>query len=26
MMLKGQDARNIAFGNTLSNDQHDRQF
>ena len=26
MMLKGQDARNIAFGNTLSNDQHDHQF
>ena len=26
MMLKGQHAQNIAFGNTLSNDQHDRRF
>jgi type I restriction enzyme M protein len=26
MMLKGQDAGHIAFGNTLSNDQHDRRF
>ena len=26
MMLKGQDAGNIAFGNTLSNDQHPRRF
>jgi type I restriction enzyme M protein len=26
MMLKGQDAGRIAFGNTLSNDQHSRRF
>jgi type I restriction enzyme M protein len=26
MMLKGQDAGNIAFGNTLSGDQHHRRF
>jgi type I restriction enzyme M protein len=26
MMLKGQPDQNIAFGNTLSNDQHDRRF
>lgn len=26
MMLKGQDAGKIAFGNTLSNDQHPRRF
>ena len=26
MMLKGQHAQNIAFGNTLSADQHDRRF
>jgi type I restriction enzyme M protein len=26
MMLKGQDAEHIAFGNTLSNDQHPRRF
>ncbi|NLT07632.1 MAG: SAM-dependent DNA methyltransferase [Solirubrobacterales bacterium] len=26
MMLKGQDAANIAFGNSLSGDQHPRQF